>query len=150
MRDLHLLRTRQAGPDALVDVHVQVNPHISVSEGHRIAEHIRERLIQDLDEVSDVLVHIDTEDDQNFERGRTLPLRADVEARIRGELTGLAGAETVQRVLLHYDADRIGVELHLPLAAARDAERAGELAARLREAALRAPNVADVAVHFVT
>jgi len=73
---LHMLRTRRAGPDALVDVHVQVNPHISVSEGHRIAEHIRERLIQDLDEVSDVLVHIDTEDDQSYERGRTLPLRA--------------------------------------------------------------------------
>ncbi len=150
VRDLHLLRTRQAGPDALVDVHVQVNPHISVSEGHRIAEHIRERLIQDLGEVSDVLVHIDTEDDQNFERGRTLPLRADVEARIRGELVGLAGAQAVQRVLLHYDADRIGVELHLPLAAAHDATAANELAARLREATLRVPNVADVAVHFVT
>jgi cation diffusion facilitator family transporter len=150
VHDLHLLRTRQAGPDALVDVHVQVNPHISVSEGHRIAEHIRERLIEDLDEVSDVLVHIDTEDDQNFERGRTLPLRADVEARIRGELVGLAGAETVQRVLLHYDADRIGVELHLPLAAAHDATAANGLAARLREATLRVPNVADVAVHFVT
>ncbi|MGE0810073.1 MAG: cation diffusion facilitator family transporter [Immundisolibacter sp.] len=150
VRDLHLLRTRQAGPDALVDVHVQVNPHISVSEGHRIAEHIRERLIHDLDEVSDVLVHIDTEDDQNFERGRTLPLRADVEARIRGELVGLAGAQAVQRVLLHYDADRIGVELHLPLAAAQDAADANSLAARLREATLRVPNVADVAVHFVT
>jgi cation diffusion facilitator family transporter len=150
VHDLHLLRTRQAGPHALVDVHVQVNPHISVSEGHRIAEHIRERLIQDLDEVSDVLVHIDTEDDQNFERGRTLPLRADVEARIRGELVGLAGAEMVQRVLLHYDADRIGVELHLPLAAAHDAAAASDLAARLREATLRVPNVADVAVHFVT
>ena len=150
VRDLHLLRTRQAGPDALVDVHVQVNPHISVSEGHRIAEHIRERLIHDLDEVSDVLVHIDTEDDQNFERGRTLPLRADVEARIRGELVGLAGAQAVQRVLLHYDADRIGVELHLPLAAAHDATAANELAARLREATLRVPNVADVAVHFVS
>ena len=150
VQDLHLLRTRQAGPDALVDVHVQVNPHISVSEGHRIAEHIRERLIQDLDEVSDVLVHIDTEDDQNFERGRTLPLRADVEARIRGELVGLAGAQTVQRVLLHYDADRIGVELHLPLAAALDAAGASDLAARLRDAVLRVPNVADVAVHFVT
>ena len=150
VRDLHLLRTRQAGPDALVDVHVQVNPHISVSEGHRIAEHIRERLIHDLDEVSDVLVHIDTEDDQNFERGRTLPLRADVEARIRGELVGLAGAETVQRVLLHYDADRIGVELHLPFAAAHDAADANSLAARLREAVLRVPNVADVAVHFVS
>lgn len=150
VQDLHLLRTRRAGPDALVDVHVQVNPHISVSEGHRIAEHIRERLIRDLDEVSDVLVHIDTEDDQNFERGRTLPLRADVEAQIRAALAGLAGAGQVQRVQLHYDADRIGVELHLPLTAVTDAAAAKGLAARLREAALQVPHVTGVAVHFIT
>ncbi|MFZ5493301.1 MAG: cation diffusion facilitator family transporter [Pseudomonadota bacterium] len=150
VQDLHLLRTRRAGPDALVDVHVQVNPLISVSEGHRIAEHIRERLIRDLDEVSDVLVHIDTEDDQNFERGRTLPLRADVEAQIRAALVDVAGAEPLRSVLLHYDADRIGVELHLPLAAAPDAAAAQALAGRLREAVLRVQHVASVAVHFVS
>jgi cation diffusion facilitator family transporter len=150
VQDLHLLRTRRAGPDALVDVHVQVNPLISVSEGHRIAEHIRERLIRDLDEVSDVLVHIDTEDDQNFERGRTLPLRADVEAQIRAALVDVAGAERLQSVMLHYDADRIGVELHLPLAAEPDAAAAQALAARLREAVLRVQHVASVAVHFVS
>jgi cation diffusion facilitator family transporter len=138
VQDLHLLRTRRAGPDALVDVHVQVNPLISVSEGHRI------------DEVSDVLVHIDTEDDQNFERGRTLPLRADVEAQIRAALVDVAGAERLQSVMLHYDADRIGVELHLPLAAEPDAAAAQALAARLREAVLRVQHVASVAVHFVS
>lgn len=150
VQDLHLLRTRQAGPDALVDVHVQVNPHISVSEGHRIAEHIRERLIADLDEVSDVLVHIDTEDDQSFERGRTLPLRADVEAQIRSTIAGLAGADRLQGVMLHYDADRIGVELHLPLALAPDAATASALAEQLRGPLRRLPHIADVAVHFVT
>ena len=150
VHDLHLLRTRQAGPDALVDVHVQVNPHISVSEGHRIAEHIRERLIADLDEVSDVLVHIDTEDDQSFERGRTLPLRADVEAQIRGTIVGLPGADQLQQVMLHYDADRIGVELHLPLALAPDAATASALAEQLRAPVRRLPHVATVAVHFVT
>jgi len=150
VHDLHLLRTRQAGPDALVDVHVQVNPHISVSEGHRIAEHIRERLIADLDEVSDVLVHIDTEDDQSFERGRTLPLRADVEAQIRGTIVGLPGADQVQQVMLHYDADRIGVELHLPLTPALDATTASALAEQLRAPIRRLPHVTTVAVHFVT
>lgn len=150
VQDLHLLRTRQAGPDALVDVHVQVNPHISVSEGHRIAEHIREKLIADLDEVSDVLVHIDTEDDQSFERGRTLPLRADVEAQIRSTIAGLAGADRLQGVMLHYDADRIGVELHLPLALAPDAVTASALAEQLRGPLRRLPHIADVAVHFVT
>jgi cation diffusion facilitator family transporter len=150
VQDLHLLRTRQAGPDALVDVHVQVNPHISVSEGHRIAEHIREKLIADLDEVSDVLVHIDTEDDQSFERGRTLPLRADVEAQIRSAIAGLTGADRLQGVVLHYDADRIGVELHLPLALAPDAATANALAEQLRGPLRRLPHIADVAVHFVT
>jgi cation diffusion facilitator family transporter len=150
VQDLHLLRTRQAGPDALVDVHVQVNPHISVSEGHRIAEHIREKLIADLDEVSDVLVHIDTEDDQSFERGRTLPLRADVETQIRSAIAGLTGADRLQGVVLHYDADRIGVELHLPLALAPDAATANALAEQLRGPLRRLPHIADVAVHFVT
>ena len=150
VQDLHLLRTRQAGPDALVDVHVQVNPHISVSEGHRIAEHIREKLIADLDEVSDVLVHIDTEDDQSFERGRTLPLRADVETQIRSAIAGLTGADRLQGVVLHYDADRIGVELHLPLALAPDAVTANALAEQLRGPLRRLPHIADVAVHFVT
>ena len=149
VQGLHLLRTRRAGPDALVDVHVQVSPHISVSEGHRIAEHIRERLIAELDEVSDVLVHIDTEDDQSFERGRTLPLRADVEAQIRAALAGMAGAEQLQQILLHYEADRIGVELHLPLAAAPDAAAGQALAERLRQAVLQVPHVASVAVHFI-
>jgi divalent metal cation (Fe/Co/Zn/Cd) transporter len=149
VQGLHLLRTRRAGPDALVDVHVQVSPHISVSEGHRIAEHIRERLIAELDEVSDVLVHIDTEDDQSFERGRTLPLRADVEAQIRAALAGMAGAEQLQQILLHYEADRIGVELHLPLAAAPDAAAGQRLAERLRQAVLQVPHVASVAVHFI-
>lgn len=150
VQDLHLLRTRQAGPDALVDVHVQVNPLISVSEGHRIAEHIRESLIADLDEVSDVLVHIDTEDDQSFERGRTLPLRADLEAQIRSTIAGLPGADQVRQVMLHYDADRIGVELHLPLTLAPDAAAANALAEQLRGPLRRLPNVADVAVHFIT
>jgi hypothetical protein len=53
-------------------------------------------------------------------------------------------------VLLHYDADRIGVELHLPLAAAPDAAAAQALAGRLREAVLRVQHVASVAVHFVS
>ena len=151
VQDLHLLRTRQAGPDALVDVHVQVNPHISVSEGHRIAEHIRERLIADLDEVSDVLVHIDTEDDQSFERGRTLPLRADVEAQIRSTIAGLPGADQAATgdAALRRRPHRRGAA---PAAGAgrRTPPAAGALAEQLRAPVRRLPHVADVAVHFVT
>jgi hypothetical protein len=49
----------------LVDAHVQVDARISVSEGHRIAESARQRVLRGHPEVLDVLVHIDPEDDMD-------------------------------------------------------------------------------------
>jgi hypothetical protein len=60
---LHELRTRRMAHQALVDAHVQVDARISVSEGHRIAESARARVLREHPEVLDVLVHIDPEDD---------------------------------------------------------------------------------------
>ena len=60
---MHSLRTRQMGSKALVDVHIQVAPHVSVSEGHRISDEVSLRLIDEIDVVSQVLVHIDPEND---------------------------------------------------------------------------------------
>jgi len=64
VQGLHSLRTRRVGADALVDVHILVEPHISVSEGHQIGEAVRIRLLQGHEEINDVLVHIDPEDDE--------------------------------------------------------------------------------------
>lgn len=75
VRHMHLLRTRQMGNTALVDVHVQVAPHISVSEGHRISDEVSRRLIDNIDVVSQVLVHIDCENDENESSCSHLPLR---------------------------------------------------------------------------
>ena len=42
VKDIHLLRTRRHGADALVDVHIILaDPYISVSEGHQISETVR-------------------------------------------------------------------------------------------------------------
>ena len=47
VRDLHELRTRRMAHQALVDTHVQVDSRISVSEGHRIAESARARVLRE-------------------------------------------------------------------------------------------------------
>ncbi len=44
VRQLHLLRSRRMGHNALVDVHIQVSPKLSVSEGHHIAERVEKAL----------------------------------------------------------------------------------------------------------
>jgi divalent metal cation (Fe/Co/Zn/Cd) transporter len=63
----HNLRTRRIGGEVLMDVHILVNHEASVTEGHLIAEEVRRELIRALDNVQDILVHVDTENDAAFE-----------------------------------------------------------------------------------
>lgn len=55
----HALRTRYIGGDVAVDLHVHVEPSLTVLQGHDIAEAVTEALCLRIDEVSDVLVHIE-------------------------------------------------------------------------------------------
>jgi len=59
VRTVHGLRTRRVGPGLHVDLHVLVDPEISVRAGHDIAGAVTERLLRDGPDVVDVLVHIE-------------------------------------------------------------------------------------------
>ena len=67
VRNIHDLRTRRMGDQALVDVHLLVDGHISVSEGHYIAARARRELLAAHPFLLDVLIHIDPEDDQQHD-----------------------------------------------------------------------------------
>ncbi len=59
VRAVHALRTRRVAGGLQVDLHVLVDPAMSVAEGHRIAGRVKERLISDGPDVVDVLIHIE-------------------------------------------------------------------------------------------
>ncbi len=148
VRSLHMLRTRRMGPDALVDVHIQVDPRLSVSEGHQIGETVRRRLIEQIDEVADVTVHVDPEDDAEGPRCEGLPLRAEVLERLGRRWAGVPAARRIEEVTLHYLDGRIHVDVTLPLDVARDRAEAEALARALREAAAGLEGIGEVRVHF--
>ncbi len=114
VRELHMLRTRQMGGEALVDVHVIVDPKLSVSEGHFIGEKVRRRLIQEVDEVADVMVHVDPEDDEKMAPSLHLPNRSQIERELRDYWQGLKIASNIERLTLHYLDGGIEVEVYLP------------------------------------
>lgn len=116
VKALHILRTRRMGGDALVDVHIQVAPKISVSEGHHISETVRDQVIKEIDEVADVMVHIDPEDDETAAPNIGLPLRNAILQQLKQNWSGLAGAERIsdEDVTLHYLDGKIQVEVVLP------------------------------------
>lgn len=125
VRELHLLRTRMMGGDALVDVHVLVDPKLSVSEGHYIGEKVREQLIDKIDEVSDVMVHVDPEDDEKMKPSLGLPPRSWVLGQLEQRWQGVPIASKIERISLHYLDGKLDIEVCLP-ASAIPANEAGE------------------------
>ena len=109
---MHELRTRRMAHQVLVDAHVQVNPRISVSEGHRVAESARRRVLDLHPEVLDVLVHVDAENDLLGNAAVQLPERAVLLAQLR-ELLG-ANPPELDQTTLHYLGNRVEAEVFLP------------------------------------
>ena len=85
---------------------------ISVSEGHRIAEMTRRRVLESHSSVSDVLVHVDVEDDVDHDAdAHGMPDRDELLQQLRPLLAGLPDPE---RVILHYFRGRVEAEFYLP------------------------------------
>jgi cation diffusion facilitator family transporter len=59
VRDVEKLLVRKTGLEYLVDIHVEVDPNISVRDGHAIAHAVKDRLIGRIVPVKDVLVHVE-------------------------------------------------------------------------------------------
>ncbi|WP_322103766.1 cation diffusion facilitator family transporter [Paraburkholderia sp. J41] len=118
VRDVHGMRTRKTGDLALVDAHVLVDPWISVSEGHYIAETARTRLLTDA-RVLDALIHVDPEDDMHVRSVANLPPREKVAAQLR-EALAAHGVRT-KDITLHYLST--GIAVQLTLAGAEDVPR---------------------------
>jgi len=129
--EMHSLRTRQMGNKALVDVHVQVTPYVSVSEGHRISDEVSHRLVNEIEVVSQVLVHIDPENDEKFSTCSQLPLRNEVltllidyfqhlkpelqsQFDLLNNITKLLKQNNAKNLVLHYHNGKITTDIFLP------------------------------------
>ncbi|TCJ25126.1 cation transporter [Halomonas sp. GDM18] len=94
VRGAHDLRSRTLAGRIVLEVHLLVAPRISVSEGHAIGHHAVARLKAEFPQLSDVLYHIDPEDDSHLGQAGLaqpsrqqplplpLPLRSDIIAAL--------------------------------------------------------------------
>lgn len=148
VQSLHMLRTRAMGGRALVDVHIQVSPFISVSEGHQIAETVLHRLKREVGEVADVTVHIDPEDDETAAPNKDLPLRQELLRRLRPLLDALPQSEDLEHLRLHYLGGRIHIELVLPITEFNTPEQARSAAREFSRSARQLEEVGSAQVFF--
>ena len=59
---------RKLGMRLMVDLHIEVDPNISVQEGHRLAHEVKAKLQAELPQVRDVMVHVEPYDPERAKR----------------------------------------------------------------------------------
>ncbi len=149
VESLHSLRTRQMAGEALVDVHIQVPPEISVSEGHAIADRVRDKLMEEFEEISDVTVHIDAELDLEQSPSSKLPLRNAVLKQLCQAWSHLPYGKQITKLMLHYLEGRIRVEVFLPLSVITADRPADKIIRQLRDAVKQYKFIDLVQVYFM-
>lgn len=112
---MHMLRTRQMGADALLDVHIEVSPQLSVSEGHRISDEVSAQLTRSFPDIAQVLVHIDPENDEAHSSCSHLPLRKEVLSDLDRYWSAIEQAKLIEEVTLHYLDGKVSVQIIMPL-----------------------------------
>jgi cation diffusion facilitator family transporter len=117
VEEIHQLRTRQMAGKIFLDVHIIVPSRISVSEGHHIGDSVLTGLYNNVANVCDVTVHVDSEDDELYSENASLPSREVLLPQLQTAWQGLPGAEHIQDVVLHYTAGKIELEIKFPIEA---------------------------------
>lgn len=148
VRELHMLRTRQMGGEALVDVHVIVDPKLSVSEGHYIGERVRKRLIEEVEEVTDVMVHVDPEDDEQMKPSLGLPSRSWVRGQLEELWRSHPLAKRIERITLHYLDGKLDIEVCFPADAMPSSESDREQLVAMQQAALGVEVIRDLRFYY--
>ncbi len=112
---MHMLRTRQMGAEALLDVHVEVAPQLSVSEGHRIGDEVSKELTREFSDISQVLIHIDPEDDEESPKSSDLPLRNEIMSDLKQCWDKVVETSKIEDVVFHYLDGKVRIQVILSL-----------------------------------
>ena len=110
----HDLRSRTIGGEILIDVHILVDPEMTVTEGHGIAEMVRRNVIKAFDNVQDVLVHVDGEHDAEVESLYPLT-RKELSEIIKPVLENIHGVNSDPEIRTHHIKEKIIIDVFLQI-----------------------------------
>jgi cation diffusion facilitator family transporter len=148
VNNVHSLRTRKIGQAISADVHVQVDPFLSVSEGHIISVSVERVAKECLEDLHDVTVHIDPEDDETAAPCENLPERAEALGILNKALFNNKCDGEIKRIQLHYLDGKIHVDFFLPLSCLSSDKSYDEILDKLTEVVRDLPEFGDIKVYF--
>jgi len=113
--DFHSLRSRNVGPNSFIDVNIQVDNNISVSEGHEIGVWVERNIKKAINSIVDVTVHIDVEDDlivpYRSDIGEPMPLRKAIINDINKYYSDEKFYRLIKKWDIHYLNNKVNINI---------------------------------------
>lgn len=116
--NVHHFKSRSMGSKKVLEIHIQVPPYISASEGHRIGDEAAKKLMDRDEDMGHIIYHIDTYDDESLEEADvtcSLPLRQQIEPSVKQVIEAQIPNANLAHLNLHYDPYKIHLQILLNL-----------------------------------
>ena len=117
------LRVRRHGAEAVADGSILVDPDITITEGHRIAEAARSSAIAALPALSQLVLHVEPSGHHDGYGATRAPLRDQIEGELRRHIARLPQILRVEAIRLGYFDEGIDVEIVAVLESSADQAR---------------------------
>jgi cation diffusion facilitator family transporter len=117
----HDLRSRTIGGEILIDVHILVDPEMTVTEGHGVAEVVRRNVIKAFDNVQDVLVHVDGEHDAEVENLYSMTRKELIEIT-KPVFESIHGVNSDPEIRTHHIKGKVSLDVFLQMEGQQEME----------------------------
>ncbi|KAI3425514.1 ZT_dimer domain-containing protein, partial [Psidium guajava] len=161
VKGCHHFRGRRAGSSLYLDVHIEVDPFVSVSAAHGVGETVRHRIYECHPEVTEVFIHIDPStsqfsptkvDEQELSKGLVVPNRSNcvddkaIETVVQNAVSSkLSKQMVVERITHHVLQGKVLLEVEVSMPPEMLIRDAMEVAKEAEEEVLKTdPNIVHV------
>ena len=108
--DVHDLRSRLMGSDAYIEIHIQVDAWISVSEGHFIGNCVCKKIRKHMPDVADIVFHVDIEH-EDADNLSHLPTRTEIFQILEASMPDISTLAQLDQTTLHYVNRKVVIEI---------------------------------------
>ncbi|MBR9828682.1 MAG: cation transporter [Oceanospirillales bacterium] len=112
--NVHSFKSRNMANQGLLEMHLQVAPHLSAAEGHYIGDNVVCQLQNRFDDIGHIIFHIDTYDDEEFHGEAfcpVMPTRREISQHLDATISRILGDNPDYELILYYHPEYIDLDI---------------------------------------